>query len=263
MTVTQFAVFLEDSPQTYQAKYNSVALFGVVKNRRSRNKGKKNDPGRKTTGFFPRSHLNSLSCKQQKIPRNAGSSWHLWGVRWFCFWNWFLQTYNLTRFLPKSRENENKEAVASFSLYQPPPYPPHPRRKALQARPSWKSPHAQGCDIEAPTAPDPRDLGPRSTWQSISPKHVLLIRPTCASPAVWSPRKEDRRQNYVSIKDDQANQTGYKEADVQAMKQKTLDTKDIQTSLIHHTGCHQQKYYWHTWLVLNMMHFPHWESGTD
>lgn len=86
--------------------------------------------------------------------------------------------------------------------------------------------------LRPPTAPDPRDLGPRSTWQSISPRNMsYLSGQHHASPAVWSPPGRRQKTKPCVYQGWPGQQTGYKEADVQAMKQKTLDTKDIRPAL--------------------------------
>lgn len=149
------------------------------------------------------------------------------------FWNWFLQTHNLTRFLPKSRENENKEAVASLSLHQPLPPTPPQQRKALQAEKAiLKMSTCTGMRYWGPpTAPDPRHLGPRSTWQNISPRNMsYLSGQHHASPAVEPTMKktEDKTMCWSRM----IRPASKVLADIQAMKQKTLDTKDIRPAPI-------------------------------
>ena len=144
------------------------------------------------------------------------------------FWNWFLQTHNLTHFLPKSRENENKEAVASLSLHQPPPPTPPQQRKALQAEKAiLKMSTCTGMRYWGPpTVPDPRHLGPRSTWQSISPRNMCYLSGQHhTSPAVEPTMKktEDKTTCWSRM----IGPASRVLADVQAMKRKTLDTKDI------------------------------------
>lgn len=181
------------------------------------------------------------------------------------FWNWFLQTYNLTRFFAKSRKWKQGSCGFFFFIPASTSHPTPPKGEKGFCKPrglSLKISHAQGCDIEAPTAPDP-EIQVGSLVTSLR-KHVPTYQAQHQLPqlCVESTRKKTEDKTMcLSRMTRPANRT--QRSWCQAMKQKTLDTKDIRPASAYVTlGVINKNAIETARLVLNMMHFPHWESGT-
>lgn len=115
-------------------------------------------------------------------------------------------------------------------------------------RPSWKCPHPEEDYIEAAPQPKtPHLSGPRYN----SEKRVASPGQPHASPAVKSTVKktEDKTTRWSRMPRPASRVWRSRCSE---MKKKTLGQP-----WLHHTGCHQQRYYRHTWLVPNVIHFSH------